>query len=111
MRSNERGAATVEVVGLLPWLLIAALAVWQILLVTFVATNVENAARNGSRAEGLGRDGSAAAVRSLTSWLQGDARVSIDGTRTTVTARLPIIVPGLSTDGFTITRSAELPEE
>ncbi|HVM36021.1 MAG TPA: TadE family protein [Actinomycetota bacterium] len=106
---RQDGSASVEVVGMLPWLFMAGLLVWQILLVTFVATSAENAARNGSRAEGLGRDGRAAAVSSLTSWLQDETRIQIDGERVTVTVGLPLIVPWVTSDNFTVTRRAELP--
>lgn len=106
---GERGSATVELVGMLPWLVMAGLLVWQILLVTFVATSAENAARTGSRAAGLGRDGRAAAVTSLTSWLQDETVIQIDGGRVAVTVGVPVIVPWVTFDDLTVTRRAELP--
>jgi hypothetical protein len=107
--THSSGQATVELVTLIPFLFLAALLVWEILLLTFVATSAENAARNGSRAETVGDDGGEVAVESLTSWLQDDADVTISGTRVTVSIEAPVIIPGLSTDSFLISRSAELP--
>jgi hypothetical protein len=110
-KRRDKGAATVELVMVLPYLLLAALMVWEILLITFVATSAENAARNGSRAKAFGNDGSDVARESLTSWLQDDASVSVSGDRVTVTIEAPVIIPGISTDAFVISRSAELPSE
>jgi hypothetical protein len=109
--THSSGQATVELVTLIPFLFLAALLVWEILLLTFVATSAENAARNGSRAETVGDDGGEVAVESLTSWLQDDTDVTISGTRVTVSIEAPVIIPGLSTDSFLISRSAELPSE
>ena len=109
--ASGAGQATVELVTMIPYLFLVALLVWEILLLTFVATSAENAARNGSRAETIGDDGGEVAVESLTSWLQDDTEVSVSGTRVTVSVEAPVIIPGLSTDSFLITRSAELPSE
>ncbi len=109
--TTQSGSATVEVVGLLPWLFLAAFAAWQILLVAFSATAAENAARTGSRAEGLGMDGERAAEAALPSQLRRDTKIEVNGATTTITVEVPIIVPGLSTRALTITKHAELPEE
>jgi hypothetical protein len=109
MRRDERGSASVELLGMLPWLLLAALVVWQILLLAWTATSASNAARTGSRVEGRGGDGQRAAVDSLSGGLSNEAKVRIEGDRARVEVRVPIIVPGLDTDRITITRNAELP--
>jgi hypothetical protein len=111
LRGRDRGSATAELVMFIPYLFVAALLVWEILLLTFVATSAENAARNGSRAKAFGDNGSDVAIGSLTSWLQDDASVSVSGSRVTVSIQAPIIVPGLSSEDWVITRSAELPSE
>ena len=107
----ERGSASVELLGVLPLLLLAALMAWQILLAAFSVTNAENAARSGSRTEGRGGDGKKAAVRSLAGALRHGAKVTIDGERATVRVRVPIVFPGLTSDALTVRRSAELPAE
>lgn len=103
------GSASIELIGMLPYLLLAALFAWQVLLSAFTAVNVENAARNGSRVAGRGGDGRRAAVDSLAPFLRSGADVSLDGETTTVTARLPIVFPALTNDDLTITRDARLP--
>jgi Flp pilus assembly protein TadG len=106
---RERGSATVELVGLLPWLLLLALAVWEIMLVAYTATAAENAALTGSRAHGKGENGEEAAMQSLSSWLRDGAIVDLDGDRATVTVEVPLIVPRVTVDDLSVTKSAELP--
>jgi hypothetical protein len=107
--SRSRGSASIELIGMLPYLLLAALFAWQVLLSAFTAVNVENAARNGSRVEGRGGDGRQAAIDSLAPFLRSGADIEVDGEITTVTARLPIVLPALTNDELTITRDARLP--
>lgn len=94
---------------MLPYLLLAALFAWQVLLSAFTAVNVENAARNGSRVEGRGGDGRQAAMDSLTPFLRRGADIEVEGETTSVTARLPIVLPAITNDDLTITRDAQLP--
>ena len=105
----QDGVASVELLGFLPLLLLSALAAWQILLVAFCAVSAENAARAGSRVEGRRGDGAEAAIDSLPSYLQDDARVEIDGTRVKVTVPVPIVFPELNAGDIELTRGAELP--
>lgn len=108
-RHSQRGSASVELLGMLPLLLVAALVVWQILLATWAATSASNAARTGSRVEGRGGDGQRAAVDALSGGLRDHAKVRIEGDRTRVKVRVPIVVPGVDSGSLTITKSAELP--
>lgn len=105
---TERGSASVELLGMFPLLLIAALAAWQLLLVGAAATAAQDAARTGSRAAGLGANGAAQAVGALPGWLRPGATAS-GGQRIALRVRVPIIVPGLTSDALTVTRVAELP--
>jgi hypothetical protein len=109
LRASPRGSASTELLGILPFLLLAALAAWQILLVAFTVTSAENAARAGSRAATRGQDGEEAALEALSSWLRDDADASLSGTRATVRIEVPILLPGLSNRDISVSRSAELP--
>jgi len=107
-RRSQRGSASVELLGMLPLLLIAALAAWQLLLVACTVTATQDAARTGSRAAGLGGNGAAAAVGALPAWLRSGATAS-GGPRVDLRVRVPIVLPGLTNDALTVRRSAELP--
>jgi hypothetical protein len=96
---------------MLPLLLIGALLVWQLLLAGYAVSSAENAARNASRAEGLGQDGEEAARESLSFGLERGAQVNIDGDRATVRVRIPIVAPGIDSDDLSVSRDAELPSD
>lgn len=106
---SQRGSASVELIGLLPILVLAALGAWQLLLWTYTATAAENAARSASRAESLGRDGPAAAQDSMSSWLRRGASTDMDGTRATVTIKVPILFPPLRRDDLEVSETAVMP--
>jgi hypothetical protein len=120
-RDGERGAASVEFVALLPYLVLAAAFTWQILVLAATVTSAEGAARTGSRSASLGRDGEAAAVEALAPWLRdgavaetgpGPACDDDDGSRGTqvvVCVDVPVLLPGLNLPGLSISRAAELP--
>ncbi|MPZ86782.1 MAG: pilus assembly protein [Nitriliruptorales bacterium] len=109
---EARGAASVEFLGILPYLLLAALLAWQLLLVAASVTAAENAARTGSRAATLGQDGEAAAVEALPTWLQPRADASATGgAQVTVRVRTPILVPQVTAEQLTVSRTAHLPDE
>lgn len=105
---SERGSAAIELLGMLPLLLLAALAAWQLLMVAFVMTTAENAARVASRAASLGRPGEASARASVRGWLHEDVSAAVDGTRVVVSIRVPLVFPGLPSP-VVVSRSAELP--
>src|SRR4051812_49883959 len=62
MRRDESGQAAVESVATLPFVLVATLVAWQLVLVGHVAWGAAGAARSGARAALVGR-GAAAAAR------------------------------------------------
>jgi pilus assembly protein CpaE len=109
--AGQRGQASVELLGLLPLLLLGALLVWQLLLAGYAVSSAENAARNASRAEGLGQDGEKAGRESLSFGLERDAKVEIEGDRATVHVRIPIVAPGIDSEDLTVSRDAELPSD
>lgn len=105
----QRGSATVELVSFIPLLGLCALAGWQMLLFAFSATAAENAARTGSRVESKGGQGEPAARESVSPYLRDGTEVRIEGTRSTVRIRVPIILPGLDSDALSVSETAELP--
>jgi pilus assembly protein CpaE len=106
---RERGQVSVELLGMLPLLLIAALLVWQLLLAGYAVNSAENAARNASRAAALGQDGEDVAKDSLSFGLEKGAKIEVDGEKATVRVRVPIVAPGVSSSELTVERDAELP--
>jgi hypothetical protein len=109
--ADESGQASAELMGMMFWLLLATLVVWQVCLAAWTYTQVSNAARTASRVEGRGGDARKAARNALSTPLQDHVeRIEIDGDRATVKVRMPVLVPGLlSTGRLTASRSAELP--
>lgn len=108
---SERGVVSVELIGMVPYMLLAALAIWQILLATWTVSSTTNAARTSSRVEGRGGDGEKAAVDALARPLREFASVELDGEISRVRVRMPLVFPGLTVEDLTVTRSAELPAE
>jgi hypothetical protein len=109
--ADESGQASAELMGMLFWLGLATLIVWQVCLAAWTYTQVSNAARTASRVEGRGGDARKAARNALSGPLRRNvARIEVDGDRATVKVRMPLLVPGLlTTERVTATRSAELP--
>jgi hypothetical protein len=109
--ADERGQASAELMGMLFWLLLVTLIVWQICLAAWTYTQVSNAARTASRVEGRGGDARKAARNALSRPLRRNLqRIEVDGDRATVKVRMPLLMPGLlTTERLTATRSAELP--
>ena len=108
---DESGQASAELMGMMVWLLLVTLIVWQVCLAAWTYTQVSNAARTASRVEGRGGDGEKAAKSALSSRLQKTIeKIDIKGDKATVKVKMPLLVPGLlHTNQLTATRSAELP--
>ena len=106
---EERGQASTELMGMIWWLFLVALAVWQLLLAAWAVDQAANAARTASRVEA--RDGNAdkAAHWAVSNGLREGMKVKVDGDTATVSVRIPIIVPGLGDDHLRVERSATLP--
>jgi pilus assembly protein CpaE len=106
---DERGQTSVELVGMLWWLLLSALVVWQLMLAAWAVDQTANAARTASRVEGRGGDAEKAARNALPSGLRDGMKVKISGETAKLSVRIPIVVPGLGDDRLRVTRSATLP--
>ena len=106
---EERGQASTELMGMVWWLFLVALLVWQLLLAAWAIDQAANAARTASRVEA--RDGNAdkAAHWAVSNGLRKGMKVTIDGDKATVSIRVPIVLPGLGDDRLRIERSATLP--
>src|SRR3954447_2104048 len=90
---DERGQAAVEFVAVLPFLMLAALVAWQLVLVGHVAWDAAGAARSGARAAVVGRDAGAAARSALPRSLRGATRVARStGGGVRVSVPIPLVV-------------------
>jgi len=109
--ADESGQASAELMGMIWWLLLVTLIVWQVCLAAWTYTQASNAARTASRVEGRGGDAKKAARNALSTPLQDNVeKIDIDGDRATVRVRIPLLVPGLiDTDALIASRTAELP--
>ena len=109
--ADERGQASAELMGMLAWLMLVTLIVWQVALAAWTYTQVSNAARTASRVEARGGDAKKAARNALSGPLRkGIEKIDIDGEKATVTVRMPLLLPGIvTTKALTATRTAELP--
>ncbi len=94
----ERGSASVELIGALPFLGLALLLAVQIALAGAALWGAAVSARAGARAVAIGREARPAARRALPTALRGGARVSDrDGVR--VRVRVPRLLPGHAAAG------------
>lgn len=111
-RDGEGGQALVELVGALPWLVIAALLALEMLLFVSTANAAEHAARNAGRVLREGGDPYGAAVSSVGSFHADALRpddVRVDGEEVTVELRVPLVAPVFRTDLWTVERTATFP--
>jgi len=109
LHGDERGQASVEFAGVLIWLLLAALFIWQLMLVTWAFNQASNAARTASRTDGKGGNAVEAGRKALSPGLRDGAKVTMSGEKATVKVRIPIVVPGLDSPRLVASKSAELP--
>jgi hypothetical protein len=110
---EERGQASAELMGMVWWLLLAGVFAWQLMLGAWTVTQASNAARTATRVDARGGDAEKAAYNALSSPLRDGfdrGRFKMDGETATVVVKIPIILPGLTAEGFTTTRRATLPQ-
>ena len=90
---DEGGQAAVEFVAVLPFVLLAALVAWQLVLVGHVAWRTAAAARSGARAALVGRDAARAARSALPASLRSGTRVvRAGGGVVLVSVPIPLVV-------------------
>jgi hypothetical protein len=91
---REGGTASVELVAVVPFLLLAVLAAAQIGLAGYALWSAGVGARAGARAALVGRDAATAARRALPAGLRDGAEVS-SGEAISVRVAVPWLLPGL----------------
>jgi hypothetical protein len=109
---DQRGQASAELLGMVWWLLFAAVCVWQLMLGAWTVTQTSNAARTASRVDARGGDAEKAARNALAGPLRkgfDEKKFKMQGESATVVVRIPIIVPGFTAKGFEAERSVTLP--
>jgi Flp pilus assembly protein TadG len=111
LRREQRGQASVEFMGMIFWLLLAALFIWQLMLAAWTVNQATNSARTASRVAARPDGDAEKAARNAVSGPLRDGfhKFSMNGEKATVHLKIPIIMPGLTVDGFSITRDATLP--
>ena len=90
----ERGQASVELVAVVPLLLVAMLAIAQLVVAGYALWSAGVAARAGARAAHVGGDPRAAARSALPEPLRSTARIDAEGPLD-VRVRAPALLPGL----------------
>ncbi len=93
-RSDEAGSASIELVGALPFLLLAILVAAQLALAGQTLWSAGVAARAGARAAVVGRDAAGAARAALPPSMRHGARVD-DAGSVSVEVPVPRLLPGL----------------
>lgn len=114
--AGDRGSMAIELVAIVPLLVLVTILCVEGFLAVAAAGAAEKAARDGARADTMGRDGVSAALASLPGWVrdpqvqQGSAaKPGCAGTCYRVKVEVPLVVPGFSSGVVSVARSAELP--
>jgi pilus assembly protein CpaE len=108
--ANERGQASVELVAVLPFVVLAGLICWQLALAGHVAWMSAHAARAAARAEVVGEDPGAAARSALPNGLERGLEVRRTGSGgVRVSVAVPLLLHRWRTP-LTVSASARLGE-
>jgi len=91
---REEGTASVELIAVVPFLLLALVVAAQIALLGQALWSAGVAARAGARAAAVGASATAAAKRTLPSSLRAEAEVENDG-GVSVRVPVPLLLPGI----------------
>jgi hypothetical protein len=92
----ERGQASVELLGALPMLIAAALAVLQLLAVGYASVLAGSAAEAGALALAAGGDARAGVREALPGWSKREARVDVHAGEVEVRLRPPSLLRAVS---------------
>lgn len=111
-RRGDAGQASLELVGFVAILVLVAVLCVQGLFVAQATSAAQQAARSGARAQALGNDVRTEVDRQLPDWLHLSSLSTStpgDAYRVEVVVRVPIVVPGITSRHFTVTRDATMP--
>ena len=97
---RERGSASLELVGVLPFLLVAVLVAAQLAIAGASLWSASLAARAGARAALVGGRGEEVARAALPPALREGARIESGGSGVAVEVPLPRLLPGLPRVGI-----------
>lgn len=92
--SGEEGTASVELIAIIPFLLLALLVAAQVALAGHALWSASVAARAGARADLVGADAAAAARRALPPGMRGGAEIE-DSDGVSVRVPVPKLLPQL----------------
>jgi hypothetical protein len=92
MPENQRGQASVELLGAVPAVLLVGALVWQLVLAGQAAWLCANAARAAARAQAVGRSAPAAARSALPRSLERGMRVDDHGGAVRVRLQIPLLL-------------------
>ncbi|WP_411120674.1 TadE/TadG family type IV pilus assembly protein [Streptomyces sp. x-19] len=115
-RARDRGSASLEFLGILPVLLVVALAAVQLGLAAYAVQQAGTAARAAARTASMDRadqetDPQTAGLAAISGWLAEHAAIAVGGSgdsvSATATVQIPSIVPGA--DFGSARRSATMP--
>jgi hypothetical protein len=103
--AEERGQATVELLGAIPLLLAAGAIALQLLLAGYALTLADGAAEAGALALAAGRPAKSAAEASLPPWAEDKADISVRGGEVTVRLAPPSLLRAVA-DRLVVTSSS-----
>jgi hypothetical protein len=106
---REEGQASIEFLGMVWWMMLVVLLIWQVSLAAWAHVETSNAARTASRVAARGGDPSKAARNAVPKPLRRGMKITTTGEKATVRVRIPILFPGVSTGDFKATHAATLP--
>lgn len=107
-RRREEGQVAVELLGSLPFLILAFLAALQLIFAVVTVQATSTAARSAARSISKGDNPTTAARSAVPDWVENKMRVDVNAglnPSVSVTTRIPILFPGLAS-GPSVTRSA-----
>lgn len=104
--AREAGQATLEFTALLPLVLLLMIVLWQVALWGISAAYAGHAADEAARAASIGKTHDQvqrAAHGAIPGWIDSGITVTEGTDKVRIRARLPILVPGISTDHLAFT--------
>jgi hypothetical protein len=107
MDENQRGQASVELLGTLPAVLLVAALVWQLALAGQAAWLCANAARAAARAQAVGHSAPAAARSALPGSLERGMQIDDRAGAVRVRLRIPLLMRSWHSP-FTVAATAHL---